>query len=62
MGDVSVFHLLSALKNRVNADGGVTQPNLKELNLRNTEMEKRSADLLCNIMSQNTNLTKVEIN
>jgi hypothetical protein len=51
MGDVSVFHLLSALKNRVNADGGVTQPNLKELNLRNTEMEKRSADLLCSIMS-----------
>jgi len=24
MGDASVFHLLSALKNKVNSDGGVT--------------------------------------
>jgi len=25
-------------------------------------MEKRSADLLCHIMAQNTNLTKVDLN
>ena len=37
------------------------QPNLKELNLRNTEMEMRSADFLCLLMANNTTLSKIDL-
>ncbi len=61
LGDISVLQVLHGLKNKIKVNGKVEQPQLTELNLKNTDMGEKSMDFLGQLMTCNTTLTRIDL-